>query len=335
MATNTYEQTLRVDGFRQQELNIIDPAYPDFSDTFAAVPPINRYVLGDDFRLPRSKRVSLGIDQRIARLVTTTATYSYTRGAALARGLNLNAPVGSVRPNPLFGNIVEVVSDARSRLHQLQLNVTANPGALLPAFNAPRIRWRRTTVFLNYTLAQLESNTEGAFAIAPTGLLADDWGPAAEDVRHRLNLQVNNQIVRNLFMGVNLTATSGTPYTIRTGFDDNGDLVFNDRPLGVGRNTERTAAQWTMNVFGGYAIALGRPVSGPPGVTAIAAGGVATVQNFEQPPRFVVMFFVEARNLTNHPNYVGYSGVLTSPFFGRATTVTGTRKIDAGINFQF
>jgi murein DD-endopeptidase MepM/ murein hydrolase activator NlpD len=88
-------------------------------------------------------------------------------------------------------------------------------------------------------------------------------------------------------------------------------------------------------MFGGYALALGKPVSGPPGVTAIAGGGVATVQNYEQPPRYVVQFFIEARNLTNHPNYVGYSGVLTSPFFGRATTVTGTRKIDAGINFAF
>jgi carboxypeptidase family protein len=335
MATNTYEQSLRVDGFRQQELNVIDPVYPGFADAIGGVPPINRYVLGDDFRLPRSNRVSVGIDQRLARMVNTTATYSFTRGAALARGLNLNAPVESVRPDPLFGNIVEVVSDANSRLHQLQLNLTANPGALLPAFNAPRIRWRRTTLFLNYTLAKLESNTEGAFAIAPTGRLADDWGPSAEDVRHRVNVQLNNQIVRNLFVGFNLTASSGTPYSIRTGLDGNGDLVFNDRPPGVARNTERAATQWTVNMFGGYALALGKPVSGPPGVTAIAGGGVATVQNYEQPPRYVVQFFIEARNLTNHPNYVGYSGVLTSPFFGRATTVTGTRKIDAGINFAF
>ena len=28
LTTNTYEQTLRVDGYRQQELNIVDPAYP-------------------------------------------------------------------------------------------------------------------------------------------------------------------------------------------------------------------------------------------------------------------------------------------------------------------
>ena len=29
LPTNTYEQTLRVDGFRQQEMDIVNPAYPD------------------------------------------------------------------------------------------------------------------------------------------------------------------------------------------------------------------------------------------------------------------------------------------------------------------
>ncbi len=32
LSTGTYEQTLRVDGFRQQELNILDPFYPDPGD---------------------------------------------------------------------------------------------------------------------------------------------------------------------------------------------------------------------------------------------------------------------------------------------------------------
>ena len=337
MPTATYEQTLRLDGFRQQELNIIDPSYPALDDLAGEVPPINRYVLGEGFRLPRSSRVSAGIDQKVSRLVTTTATYSYTRGAALARGLNLNAPIDAVRPDSMFGNIIEVVSDASSRQHQLQLNLTANPGALLPAFNAPRIRWARTTLFVNYTLAKLESDSDGAFAIPASGRLADDWGPANQDVRHRFNASLNNQIVRNVFVGLALTASSGTPYTIRTGRDENGDLVFNDRPSGVGRNTERAAAHVTLNMFAGYAWALGKPISAPPGVAVVGGGGggVASVQNFQHPPRFIVQFFVQGQNLTNHPNYVGYSGTLTSPFFRQATGVAGTRKIDAGINFMF
>ena len=334
--TNTYEQTLRVDGIRQRELNIIDPSYPDLLDLAGFVPPINRYVWGEGLDLPTSNRFSLGIDQRIWRQLSSSASYSYTRGSAVARGLNLNAPANGVRPTPSSGNVIEVVSDAGSRLHQLQINVTANPGALLPAFNAPRIRWKRTTLFANYTLATLENNTDGAFAIPPLGLLDTEWGPAVGDVRQRLNVTLNNQIVRNLLLSFNVTASSGAPYSIRTGRDENGDLVFNDRPAGVGRNTERAAAQWTVNTFVAYLLAFGRTQTGlPPGVTVIAGGGVPTVQNFEQPPRYQVQLFVQAQNLTNHPNYQGYSGTLTSPFFGRPTAVSGTRKVDAGINITF
>src|SRR5262249_23793604 len=41
--SSIYEQTLRVDGFRQQELNIVNPSYPD-PGSVGVVPPINRYL---------------------------------------------------------------------------------------------------------------------------------------------------------------------------------------------------------------------------------------------------------------------------------------------------
>jgi hypothetical protein len=48
-----------------------------------------------------------------------------------------------------------------------------------------------------------------------------------------------------------------------------------------------------------------------------------------------LQFFVQVLNLTNHPNDAGYSGTLTSPFFGLPTTVSGMRKVDAGTNISF
>jgi hypothetical protein len=334
--TTTYEQTLRVDGLRQREVDVIDPGYPTRPDLTGAGSPANRYVWGHGLDLPMSNRFSVGIDQRVWRQLTTSASYSYTRGAGLARGLNRDAPVDAVRPQPGFGNVIEVVSDARSRLRQLQVNVTANPGALLPAFNAPLIRWKRTTLFANYILATLDSNTDGAFAIPPSGILEDEWGPAAGDVRQRVNVTVNNQIVRNLLLSFNITASSGVPYSIRTGRDENADLVFNDRPAGVGRNTERAAASRSVNTFFAYMVALGRRTpTGPPITTVIAGGGVPAVQSFEPPPRYVIQFFVQGQNLLNRANYAGYSGTLTSPFFGQPTAVSGMRKIDVGINLSF
>jgi hypothetical protein len=44
---------------------------------------------------------------------------------------------------------------------------------------------------------------------------------------------------------------------------------------------------------------------------------------------------VQAQNLTNQRNYVGYSGTLTSPFFGRPTAVSGMRKVDIGAAINF
>ena len=43
-----------------------------------------------------------------------------------------------------------------------QVDANINPGALLPAFKGPRISWKRTTVFVNYALATLDNNTDGA-----------------------------------------------------------------------------------------------------------------------------------------------------------------------------
>jgi hypothetical protein len=104
----------------------------------------------------------------------------------------------------------------------------------------------------------------------------------------------------------------------------------------VARNSERTAAQWSMNTQFSYSFAFGRtPSSLPPGVTVIAGGGVPVVTTFDQGPRYRMQVFLSVQNLTNRANYAGYIGTQTSPFFGQPTTVFGTRKVDFGVNLGF
>jgi hypothetical protein len=336
LATGTYEESLRVDGVRQQELNILNPSFPDPGNA-GFVPVVNRYLLGTDYRSPRITRVSAGVDQGLTKVIRAAATYSYQRGSRLSRGLNLNAPVDGIRPAQGFGNIVEVVSDAASRQHQIQVDANVNPGALLPAFNGPLISWKRTTVFLNYTLAKLDTDTGGPFSIPATGDLASEWGPAASDVRHRLNVTFNNQIIRNVLISLNVNGTTAPAYTLLTGQDDNGDGVFNDRPDGTGRNSLRATGQKTVNMQVAYQFAFGRTRTAlPPGIGVFGGGGAAEVRTFDQGnARYRLQLFVQGQNLTNQPNYAGYSGTLTSPFFGRPTTVLGMRKIDAGLSMTF
>src|SRR5207249_1747544 len=74
LPSQTYEQALRVDGVHQQELNILNPSYPDPGDV-GVVPRINRYVLGNDYRAPKITRISTGMDQTLLKVIRFAGTY--------------------------------------------------------------------------------------------------------------------------------------------------------------------------------------------------------------------------------------------------------------------
>jgi Carboxypeptidase regulatory-like domain len=363
LGTGTYEQTVRVDGFRQQELNIANPLFPD-PGSIGVIPPVNRYLLGDDVRMSRRLRFSGGIDRQLSRQSRLGVTWTHMTGMSFQRGQNLNAPIEGVRPLPEFGNVIQVVSDARVRQDQATVffNTSFNrpppapprpqggtgaapaapPPQALPglpsAQNQRLIDWRRMSVTSQYTAAVVRNNTDGDFSVPATGSLDSEWSTAPGDVRHRLILQWSAQVVRNLTTSLLANATSGSPYTLFTGSDDNGDLIFNDRPAGVPRNTERTKGQLSLNGNINYSFTFGRvnPVTPPQtGVSITSINGVVAAQTISVPQtgRYRVSLYAQIQNLTNRANYIGYSGVLTSPFFGRPRDVSNPRRVDIGVNF--
>jgi hypothetical protein len=328
LGISTYEQALRVDGVKQQELNILNPAFPD-PGLAGFTPPTNKYQLHDGITLPESRMLNVGIDQTLGPSFRMNATYTYRLGVDMLRGRNRNAPVSGVRPDPLFANVIDVVGDAGARSHALNL------GASLVMLN-----WHQTFFAANYAISSTQTNTTGAFSLPANGDdLATEWGQAVP--RHRAGGSFNTQPVRNLTVNVNVRASSGTPYNITTGFDDNGDGVFGDRPAGVGRNTARTTAQWDIGLRVSYAIGIGKRAqatgAGPQAVM-ISMGGGGVQSGFSggaNDARYRIELYASGQNITNHRNLIGYSGVLTSPFFGTPTTVLNPRKVEVGLRFGF
>jgi hypothetical protein len=337
--SGTYEQTLRVDGLRQQELNIVNPLYPDPGGA-GIVPPINKYLLAGDLQMARNVRVSTGVDHALSPFTRFGVNYAHVSGTQVLRGVNLNPPVDGIRPDPSVGNLIEVVGDGALRQHTLnafmQVSLTA------PSMAPPKERWswKRTNFGGFYTLGSLENNSDGAFSVPATGSLANEWGPAPNDVRHRVSAFFGAGWLKNFNANLNLNYSSGNPYTIRTGRDENGDQIFNDRPAGVDRNSLRGDSALTLSGFFAINIPIGQKKLGPmpPGIFVMGTpGGNFNVQTMQADalPRFRMGIIVNAQNLTNRRNYVGYSGTLTSPFFGRPTAVQGMRRIDVGLNFNF
>jgi hypothetical protein len=373
LPSSVYQQTLQVDGVRLRELTVPDPPYPinDAID-LGATAPTSKYLLSNGLQMARNTRFSAGVSRTLIPALQVNALYQHVEGQHLLRGNNLNSPIDGVRPDPSYANVVEVLGDARSQQDSVQLGAVFNfnmlhngggsssggpimingGGMVLIGGGAPvkgpdagakptpanaRWNWRRMTMFTNVMLGRSYNNTDGAFATPATGNIADDWGPSSNDIRHRFNVNWTSQQLRNSNLVLSFNGGGPAPYTILSGVDSNGDLVFNDRPPGVGRNTARGAAQFNMNGFFTYSWQFGKSVTMPGGIQLRSEGGAlaASAAGAQNTGRYRLSLNLNVQNLTNHANYTSYVGTLTSPQFGQPLTVLNTRKIDIGMSFSF
>jgi hypothetical protein len=330
LPVGVYEQTLRVDGVRQREINVIAPSFPD-PGPIGQMWPTNKYLLAEGMRLPEAVGINAGVDQLLTPSLRLGAVYMLRRGRAQLRGRNLNALVDGARPDPRYVNVIRSTGDAEARIQMFHLGATMM-----------MLERRQTFFAIMYTFSSMESNTAGPFAPPPHGDdIGGEWAVAAP--KHRFGGTFNTQPVRDLGVSLNVRAQSGTPYTVTTGFDDNSDGIFNDRPPGAPRGSMLTPWQWDVGMRISYAIGFGRRPSatGSGGQTVIMIGGPGGgippggFSGGAAGKRYRIELYASAQNVTNRANYIGYSGVLSSPFFGKPTNVLNPRKIELGARFGF
>src|SRR5262245_61792376 len=154
-------------------------------------------------------------------------------------------------------------------------------------------------------------------------------------------------------------ANSGSPYTITTGRDNNGDQATNDRPAGYARNSERGPGrynvdlnftkQWSLTkseqpaagANGGQPPVLikqyadpqivvmgpggGPPIMMPPPPGAGGPGSSGVKMNFN----------VNVANLFNNTQLRQPVGVITSPFLRQSNTAMDGRRIRLMLGFTF
>jgi hypothetical protein len=344
--SNLYEQTIRVDGNHQIDQVIQNPGFPVAEGGGTRLPAsvIRAASLGQ----PLIQQASFGLERPLASWADFRADYMWTRGSNTLRSINVNAPVNGVRPNPLVGNITEIQSTGKRASDRVTV-----------ALNA-RYMPRRILGMVMYQFASARN-----YADSPLSLPSDsnnpnlDWGPAAQDVRHRIFFNLNAPIGRGVRAGMNVQGSSALPYTITTGLDLNGDTVFNDRAPGVERNSARGASQWTANLRLNKSIGLGGLRSGPPQMPGMPPppppppGGAAAQQRGPggpggggDGPQMVVMegggnqkyrldFYVNIQNVFNRVNYNAFVGNQLSSFFGTATSAGAPRRIEIGASLGF
>ena len=343
--SSLYDQTLRVTGEAgaQRDLLILDPGYPDPTGGVAAtILGSGRVQAAPDLRMPYVHQASIGIERPLAPNLTLQASYNRMRGRNQLRSRNLNAPdAAGLRSEPGVGTVTQIESTGRSASDRVNVN----------AFY--RVPERRIFMGTNYTWSNVRNHADNPLSLPADSRNPDaEWGPAAQDVRHRFNAMLNIGLPLGLRANVNGVAQSAPPYTIITGRDDNADGVSNDRPAGVGRNAVRGAARVDVNArlsrgFGFGATRDGQrggPGGGGPVLIAggqgggrggPGGGGGFFGRGGDDNRRFRLEFYAQGFNVLNRTNFLNFSGNLQSPFFGNPTSAAQARRVEVGMQFRF
>ena len=335
---SVYQQTLQVDGVHEQDIVVENPGYPDPYSGGAGVEvlPASTYVLGQGLVMPARALAMAGVSQQLANLIVNV-NYTHAQGWDRFRGRNVNAPQAGVRPDPLLGNVTEVQSSGRLRNDSLNVGVNLS------------LTSTHTLLFANYAWLRQRNDADGPFSLpADSDDLAAEWGPASGVPSHIASAVLNTTLLDRIRVSVSASARSGTPYNITTGRDSNGDAVFTDRPAGVGRNSGMSAGTWDVAARLTYVFGFGQKSQdgGPGGQRVVIIqragggagdllGGGAGFGGGADNKRVRVELFATASNLFNRVNLAGYSGVMTSPFFGQPTAAGPARKLDVGLRIGF
>jgi hypothetical protein len=364
--TGYTETVLRSGPSHQIETVILNPSYPDPYANLdsSSVNTTNATIRTEASNLvaPYTINSALTWEQNLKKGWRFSTSFDTTRGVHLIRTRNINAPYpGTPLPPDLFAqlNSFDPATQAAARDQvNLMRPLYPNVGNVYQ-FESSAASFSKNIGFRIYTPNNFAIHRIGinGFVQYVVGWAYDsgsavnqydwrsEWSLSSFDTRHRLVSNLNLKVPKDISLSFLITANSGRPYSLTTGQDNNGDQAANDRPLGVPRNSLTGPGSYNVNANFTKIVGLRKPAEtskaapGNPGVPQIVGGpGGPTVipqngGNAPQGPR--LQFNVSANNLLNNTQLRGYSGVLTSPLFGKPTGAAAGRSVTVGMGLLF
>ena len=207
----------RFNGTLQRQYVVTNPANPS-ADAVPAGTPYVIQQLSSTLRAPYYLQGTATVERQLPANITLALTYGASHGLHLLRSQDINAPKNGIYPlaynNPLF--LME--SSGLYNQNQLIVNVNARVNEALSLFGY-------------YVWSKTLSNTDGinTFPANPYDLTGE-YGPAANDIRHRATFGGSVNTRWNVRLSPYVTMQSGAPFDITTGSDLYGTTLFNTRP---------------------------------------------------------------------------------------------------------
>jgi hypothetical protein len=333
-------EVLREDGTARVTRTIYNPVYgnplqgatPIYSERHFS-PHISNLTwgagnLGGTKTLPGG--FNLSVDYIFARI------WNYTRSE------NINSPTNDLptgpRPGPANTNILE-------------MNNSGQGQATVVFAGVENHQLKRVQFFLGSARVEEVDDTDDSELSTPqtTGVETGEFAHRTGQPVWNVFANATVKLPEKVQLSMDFNGGGDAHYNITTGFDNNGDGDFNDRPQFATAATPSCAAQPTATPCY-YATPYGKLTSsGGVGVLNRNVGVLpwqiyldmnvqrtfALTRNPKANHPQSLMVNVRSANVLNHENVTTVGGVLGSPNFGQAYAADHGRRIEIGARYSF
>ena len=259
-------------------------------------------------------------------------TFYWIRGWNFARSPNVNSPLSGQPNGPRPG---------AANLNVLQLQNSGSMKGVIEfvRVNQHKLKW--IGFFLGYARVDLRDDTNNQEFFAPQSSSTDAGEYARRDFsdQHQIFVSGNLHLPGKIEVDSNYFVGSGRPFNITTGFDNNGDGNFNDRPR-YAQTTDANAVRTQYGLLtatGGIGVVPRNTGSMPFRVNldANVSRSFTLTPHAAKESLQTLAVNVRSANLINHTNVTQVGGVLGSPLFGRAYQAQSGRRVEIGLRYSF
>jgi len=282
-------------------------------NTFFPNYPADRSILseqgGSSFRIPSRtaetpymEQYSAGVSHQLAKGLAISADYIYMYG--------LHFQITSHNMNARLPNGTYPLSSSQAQYLLLDTSNISKVKSL--QFRVDKRFSDRFSFSSGYTYGHINEIAGGAFGGSQLSNAYDlkaDFGPSGNDIRHRLTANSQYELPYGIKFGAVWQYSTGAPYNVITGNDDNRDLAITDRPAGVGYNSARGDTNTQLDL--------------------------RTSKKFRIHEKAQVEVLWEMYNVFNTVNFLQYTGNMRSSLFGKPSAARDPFQGQIGAKFSF
>ncbi len=250
----------------------------------------------------------------------------------IARTENVNSPVNGVPtgPRPLASN-----------LNLLQVQNSGQGRANVTFAGIEQHSLKRVQLFFGGVRVNLVDNTDDSTFSTPQSSFTE-----AGEFAHRSNQPLWNlfgnasfTVPEKFILSGNFHGGGDAHYNIVTGFDNNGDGNFNDRPQIAAPGTPGALqTHYGLLVATGGEGVLQRNLGVMPWQFYLDTNiqrAFTLTRNAKADHQQVLTVNVRSSNVLNHTNVTSVGGVFASPLFGVPYQADNGRRIEGGLRYSF